>query len=351
MLPFAPVQASPQSHQASDGHGVQHRQRLWVEWLWRGEAMATAHAVTAGASQRALDALAYARRAAELGDRALAPTEPFHHGAPSANACDLYLQCCRFALQSRLLGTEPALTETALTESSLLDLWRFGEERGRLDTCPSEVAPLLTEVSDKTVMDLLALPPADQRALARRLKRLAHAVLALTDTSVSVRAVWRQRLVRWAALLCVLGVLGIGAAIAHDAYRMSRDLARGKPWSTSAGFDIGCKSPEQRCKENEHFFFHTQNESQPWFMIDLGTPQLFSGVNVKNRDDCCFNRAIPLVLEVRSTEQEAWREIARRTEVFETVWRAEFAPTSARFVRLRAARFTTLHLFEVRVLP
>src|SRR5690606_38479561 len=109
---------------------------------------------------------------------------------------------------------------------------------------------------------------------------------------------------------------------------------RGKPWTTSSAFAaVSCRSPAQKCPESPSFFFHTNDEDQPWVELDLGTAQRFSSVKVKNREDCCSERAVPLVVEV-SSDGKQWKQLARKNEVF-TTWTAEFSPVEGRWVRLR----------------
>ena len=71
-------------------------------------------------------------------------------------------------------------------------------------------------------------------------------------------------------------------------------------------------------------------------------------MRVKNRGDCCGERAVPLVVEV-SDDRKRFREVARRGEDFQ-FWSAEFEPVTARYVRLRSPVSTTLHLRQVSVL-
>ena len=134
-----------------------------------------------------------------------------------------------------------------------------------------------------------------------------------------------------------------------DQAERARDLAAGKPWRTSSSAPgLGCTSPLQRCGENNDFFFHTAEQLDPWLEIDLGKPTRFTAVRVDNRRDCCFDRAVPLIIEV-SNEQQGFREIARRSSSFSS-WLATFPPTRARYVRVRVPARTVMHLAQIRVL-
>ena len=59
------------------------------------------------------------------------------------------------------------------------------------------------------------------------------------------------------------------------------------------------------------------------------------------------NRAAPLVVEL-SSDRSAWTKAAQRDTSFVT-WTAQFPPTTARYVRLRVARRTFLHLENVSI--
>jgi hypothetical protein len=92
-------------------------------------------------------------------------------------------------------------------------------------------------------------------------------------------------------------------------------------------------------------FFHTQEEDSPWIEYDLGQPTVLHRVEVANRSDCCGERTLPLVVEL-SQDQSNWQEVARITEPF-NVWKGSLDKPTARYVRLRVARRSTLHLARV----
>ncbi|HEX7670331.1 MAG TPA: discoidin domain-containing protein, partial [Polyangiaceae bacterium] len=152
------------------------------------------------------------------------------------------------------------------------------------------------------------------------------------------------------------GLLALGALFVAIPLVLSsrleerKDLALGKAWTASSSLsDVGCTSPLQTCAASPDYFFHTLEEDNPWLAIDLGSKKTISAVRVKNRADCCADRAVPLIVET-SLDNKSWQRVARRTEEF-TDWKAKFAPTTARFVRLTVPRRTLLHLQAVRVLP
>ena len=78
-------------------------------------------------------------------------------------------------------------------------------------------------------------------------------------------------------------------------------------------------------------FFHTNDEESPWVEIDLGSERSVSKVTATNRFDCCTDRAVPLVVSLR-TESGTFHEVGRRTTDFDK-WTATFPSERARFVR------------------
>jgi hypothetical protein len=151
-----------------------------------------------------------------------------------------------------------------------------------------------------------------------------------------VDRVRRQRWVRLAATcVAVLAVVLVARVIARGP-----NLAAGKPMRTSSSWS-GCSSDAGCIRQ----LFHTNSEDNPWVEFDLGAPTRVRRLEVKNRSDCCHDRAVPLVAEL-SDDRTSWKEVARRDEIFPE-WTATFPPTTARYVRLRVARNTVFHLNEV----
>ena len=93
--------------------------------------------------------------------------------------------------------------------------------------------------------------------------------------------------------------------------------------------------------------FHSGLGKPQQVTIDLGQVHRISQVVVHNRTDCCQERAVPLSIEV-STDGQNFRSVAQRLEPFDR-WRAKFAPTSARHVRLTSTSGSYFHLLEVEV--
>jgi hypothetical protein len=135
-----------------------------------------------------------------------------------------------------------------------------------------------------------------------------------------------------------LAVLGGVVAIGYLLTPSPANLAKNKPWRTSSA-TLGPFPPS--------LMFHTNFENGPWFEIDLEAPLPVQGVRIKNRSDCCGDRAIPLVVEV-SLDRQRWQVVAGMGSAF-AVWDPRFPPVTARYVRLRVGRESALHLEEVQV--
>jgi hypothetical protein len=167
------------------------------------------------------------------------------------------------------------------------------------------------------------------------------------DADDQVAALLVQRFLRVGALALLLL-----AAAAFGYVRVSRallgpDLALQKPWRASSSAFV-CHPKESECGgANTAIFFHTKEEREPWWEVDLGAPQQVGGIEIVNRDDCCADRAAPLVVELGDADRK-WTAVARQNDTFRT-WEAHFKPASARYVRVRLARHGILHLARVTV--
>jgi hypothetical protein len=155
---------------------------------------------------------------------------------------------------------------------------------------------------------------------------------------------WIRVAVPVAAAGLMVGALG-GLIGVRDSLRAN--LADGRPWKTSSTFAV-CDPAHASCADAvTDIFFHTQSEDSPWIEFDLGGRKGLRRVEVQNRSDCCQERAIPLVVEI-SDDEKTWAEVARRETPFGE-WTARFPATQARYVRLRVARTSMLHLESVAI--
>ena len=126
------------------------------------------------------------------------------------------------------------------------------------------------------------------------------------------------------------------------------DLAAGKPWRASSTHPEFSPTGTVVDDRSKSAMFHTAEEASPALVIDLGGTMTIRKVRVKNRLDCCPERAVPLAVEVSGDGAERWRLVAYRRLDF-TTWTATFPATAARKVRLRVDRQSMLHLQTVSI--
>jgi F5/8 type C domain len=314
--------------------------RRVIEWFWRGTALARARAGATPVALETAELLRRARLSAEAARRALEPSPPFDDGPADAVASELYGHAIDWLIRAQLGATRAGAERSSLLASldrSLLE---------RAGIAPAELSDPQGFWRERNHVELAELTPAQQGELARRSQRCAEALLAAANAPLrALNELRYQRALRVGGLGLVLVVLGLGSRPLAQA--LETDLARGKAWRASSIGYAACTSPAQECRSS--YFFHTKAERQPWVEVDLGEPLLFSELRVRNRSDCCTERALPLVVEV-SDDAQTFRPVAERTTNFRT-WTPRFEPVRARYVRLRASGSTILHLRRVFVLP
>jgi hypothetical protein len=312
------------------------------EWFWRGHALHSAKAAPKPSLVRR-ERLRRARLAAELADRTIDPAEPLRDGSSLPLAISLFREAAYWVL---LAHSDSATTTATPSLRELIDARNYAQP----SLSEADLALVHSVLADKTFVDT-----ADERSdeLSRQadlcqafVHGLIHSELEAEDkvTSVLVQ--------RWVRVGILAIVIAVGVLLAYNAVvraMQGPDLAASKPWKASSkAFE--CHPKEMECGGvRTSIFFHTAEEEKPWVEIDLGSPQTFGRLEVVNRDDCCSERAAPLVAEV-SSDHEKWSEVARKPDTFRE-WTAKFNPTTARYVRLRVDRRSTLHLVRVSVRP
>lgn len=328
-----------------------------VDWFWQRSAERALQAAGEGASPRVLELTARSVLAREAAARTLRPPEPFSQPGNEALACELYRQAIHWALLAHAALAAEAPTEAAAESTPASDVASLLE---RVDTKllshaagnDAELAALRTELGSATYREFAELPAAEQRSRAERLEsfclRLGEPLEARRQR---LERLWVRRVTRVLGLCVVLfGVVwGVRAAAAWQERR--NDLAPRATWKASSSYAIGgCKSPEQQCSGGEHYFFHTNQETNPWVQFDLRKEREVSGVEIDNRLDCCTERANPIVVEV-SSDQRNWKQVARHSGEFTTL-RLKFSRVRARYVRLVIPQQAAiLHLSKVRIFP
>jgi hypothetical protein len=185
------------------------------------------------------------------------------------------------------------------------------------------------------------------QAVAEAGLRVVQALLEAVNPAE--RALSRLRWRRVAVLATGFALLaGLTALIVSLMAPPARaDIAANKPWRASSAYSGYVASGVKPVVPEAPAFFCTNEDNEAWWLVDLQAPTRVDAATIVNRADCCLERATPLVLEV-SLNNQTWREVSRRTELFRT-WNPTFAPVSARYVRLRALRKTFLHMKDVRL--
>ena len=180
----------------------------------------------------------------------------------------------------------------------------------------------------------------EQRHFGEMTRALVRAMIDQVDAREPHNACTTLRRRRWrmalAALILVAGLTAAGGL--GTLLFTPKDLAQGQPWHASSALPALFSA---------NIMFHTNEELNPWFEVDLGRPKSVRRLYVKNRADCCQERAVPLLAEV-STDRSSWRQVARRDASF-ALWEPTFPAVPARYVRLRVPRLTALHLEQVKV--
>lgn len=315
------------------------QQRGFIEWFWRGRSLRKARQFRSELPAAEQLSLARALRAAELGDRAFDPVEPLRSGSSLALSVSLYREAAYWALLAHgapwgnlaaaFAGAPPALLELAAGGSDgLAEVRGALVERSFVETAelPEQLLPRDAQVAQAFVHGLLRLKLQPEARVGRLLV---------------------QRGVRTYGGALFLLLLAVGGFLLVQRSTLAPDLAAGKPWRASSGTEV-CRPAEHRCAGvKSDMFFTTNEEKEPWVEIDLGKTMPFNRVDVVNRDDCCPDRAVPLVIEV-SRDGKQFREVMRRNDTFSR-WTAKFAPQKARYVRLRVLRRSILHLNQVAV--
>ncbi len=305
------------------------RMRRAREWVWRGQLLAELRARAWAPSQR--ERLDEAKACQVLAWRTLSGLEP----TPAATRPAVIKPLLRAGIETCLPLVAPP--RASLDELFGDALWqeRFvaaGISLGRQGQVRAWLIEPDAQNAGNTANDaLIAL-----RALVESLDVARRAIRSL---------VWRRLRLLGVALLLLAGLVS-GVALWVSPLE-GPDLGAGKPWHASSSYPGFPGSGAKPVKHKEGAFFATNDEPNPWWIIDLQSPQQLGSVTVVNRTDCCPDRAIPLVLEL-STDGQQWREVSRKTETFRT-WKPTFAATKARYVRLRALRQTLLHFKDVRI--
>jgi hypothetical protein len=184
----------------------------------------------------------------------------------------------------------------------------------------------------------VAAPDAASSAAAAAASTLASFTESLIDELDRPLREARRRRALHATLLIVAGGVAMLAALWVIWLTRPTNLVPSAKRTLSSQLH-SCSSGE--CGNAS---FHTNRESSPWVQYDFGSPRRLHSVSVTNRTDCCYERAVPLVVET-SNDGRRWKEQVRTDEPFLS-WSSKL-DGRARYLRLRAAKTTYLHLSTV----
>ncbi len=299
--------------------------------LFRGTDVREARAALLPTGDPRETALRQAKLTLEVAHRVADPVERL----PPGNAASVLLALYRETVYWALLALRPSTWSEP--PPSLRSLW---------SETPPTVLPLT--VRDDATLELVrrrlveAETPEPLTATNDDVARLRPFVEAIvSDLDAPRRRLDRLLGLRWAAIAGMAVVLVV-IAMGVRSLVIGRNLVADHPPRTSTSW-AGC-STDPGCVP---LLFCTDNENNPWAEFDLGSPKRIHRVDVTNRDDCCGDRAVPLIIEA-STDHTTWVEVARRNEEFSS-FTVKFPPRLARYVRFRVPKQTVFHLKDVAI--
>ena len=303
------------------------------EWFFRGAALREARAGVSAWDERRAVATRQAKLLLEVARR-VAETA---HALPSGAWAPVVLAMYRDAIYWALAARRPPGVEL---QSDLRGLWDASNRQ--------MISPSPPDNEDSAALRRTLFDDYDPRSLAvtdddvARARTFAEALIR--DVEAPRRRVVRVVGQRWLRVGLV-GVALLSIAVGVRATALGPNLAQGKPFRLSAPWpgwpdcvaNNGCN----------RLMFQTAEGDEPWVEIDLGAPKNIRRVEVINRDNCCADRAVPLIVEL-SSDGTSWTQVARRDAEFGS-WTAKWAPKTCRYVRLKVLKRTTLHLQSVVV--
>jgi len=333
MASLQATEARGSGHPGANAGGV-------IEWFWRGHALQVAKSAPKASSVRR-ERLRRARLATELADRTIDPAEPLRDGSAVPLAISLYREAAYWAL----LAKSDSAEETARNVRELFDSASYNHP----GLAEADLAQVRTVLAEHTFVETAEQKPEVVCRQADLCQAFVHGLIQTElEADDKVTGVLVQRWLRVGLLALAFGVVLVALSAQVQRMLQGPDLAASKTWRTSSkAFD--CHPKDMECGgAHSAMFFHTNEENRPWLEIDLGKPTSFARVVVTNREDCCQERAVPLIVEV-SDDQKTWREVAKRTETFRA-WDATFKATTARYLRLRVDQGrVAFHLVKVAV--
>jgi hypothetical protein len=318
-----------------------------IEWFWRGKTIKTWQRDNAPTYDRSTEFAARSRFSADLARVAATATEPVGESVAESVACELYRQSVYWALCALSPVSDAPPRDSDRVWASLDD-----ELLAPVATNDEERAKLRDRLSTGDFVGFAALPETEHARWCSAFAELNTALLArVAARNRGLVVLRRQRGFRLGGLLACLLTLLVCIVVGRARANRPVDFAIDAEWRASSSYGgVGCVSPEQDCDSKMGWFFHTaDSDTEPWIEFNLRSAKAFSTVVIENREDCCAERAVPLVIEV-SDDQKQWRSVAKQEQQFST-WRATFPTVRAPWVRLRLLGRGPLHLKRVHIFP
>jgi len=299
------------------------------EWFLRRQALAAARAQVPRRDQLAGRAFNQVRLLREITRQVGETAEEPPCGHRAAVLLGLYRELVYWALVAGERG-EPG------SNSDLAGLWRQ-VPRDRL------LAAAGSEENLEAVHGVLEMSPT---ASLDTTDEDVDRVRAFADALHDQLAAPRRRVARVVAQRW-LRLVGVAASVVTIVL-VIRSLAAGPNLVKRENMHVSSRLPscsvDPGCVD---LLFHTDMENGPWVEFDLGAPKPIHVVEVRNRPDCCEERAVPLIVEI-SMDKVHWKEVARQDKEFSR-WKAKFPRTIARHVRLRVPKMTFFGFASVAI--
>lgn len=314
------------------------------EWLFRSAAITEATTRAPTPEQRFC--LVQSAEALSIADHQLELARVEDARGSTNASISLYREALYWALRAR--DPESAVTELPTLEA----LFRTLPRRMLADLAGGSVA--LLALDDALVRDSFAatarLAPDARLRVAEAAKAFAHAAFDAAERSGNRLERLRAQRVRrpFALSFVVMCLLGVAVFFVRRATAPPL-ISDHRPYMVSSQLPPYPKTRRLTPELHDGWIFHTLEEREPWFRVDLGRVRTITSIEIENRNEsCCKERAIPLVVEV-SNDGRRYRTVATQREVFDT-WAPEFSGVTGRFVRLRVqGRSTMFHLAGVEI--
>lgn len=271
-------------------------------------------------------------------------------GRTSDAALLLRRSCVLMLLRALLKRHGIAATHVLLGDEDWSAAEQIPAVRGlRASLTPDENAELKKCLAIEAEAYFVGLEPKCRSRVARALWRAERQLIIPFEGDE--RRIIARGVRRWfalAALACVFGGLISAAWFGFDSLRHRHNLAYKRAVRASSVVASEAADASGLVDGDlSHVGFHTQEQPNPWVVIDLGAVQTFNRIVVYNRRDCCAERALPLVIEV-SDDDAKYLRVAERQDLFER-WEVRTPLAHARFVRLRLESTNMFHLNEVEI--